>query len=132
MRSYPIDTDRVQMISTGTVQAVPAWVVLADGSRRPDPTGRQEVDENGVPQWRVEVIVPTDQADERDRTSIVVVSIGSHQAPEAAPFGTPVQFDGLAMSPGYVNKRTGALTDPRWTASGIRKGGRQHQGDKAA
>ncbi|OLM28236.1 hypothetical protein Ae717Ps2_6723c [Pseudonocardia sp. Ae717_Ps2] len=56
MRSYPIDTDRVTLISTGTVTPVAKWVELSDGSRRPDPQGRQDTDEHGRGLWRVEAL----------------------------------------------------------------------------
>ncbi|OLM28513.1 hypothetical protein Ae717Ps2_6409 [Pseudonocardia sp. Ae717_Ps2] len=88
MRSYPIDTDRVTLISTGTVIPVAKWVELSDGSRRPDPQGRQEVDEHGRGLWRVEAITPADQADERDKTAVVEILVASHDQPAVGGSGS--------------------------------------------
>ncbi|MBN9739498.1 MULTISPECIES: hypothetical protein [unclassified Pseudonocardia] len=129
MRSYPIDTDRVRMISTGTVTPVAKWVELADGSRRPDPNGRQEVDEQGRGLWRVEVITPADESDDRDKTAVAEVMIASHEQPQVGSFGQALAFDGLVMTPGYVSRKTGQLTPPRWSAEAIRGQG-QHRGRK--
>lgn len=119
MRSYPLDSDRIRLLSTGNVSPMQAWVVLADGSRRPDPTGRQALDEiTGAPQWSVEVIAPADVDDPRDKTEVVAVTVSSHDRPEVGEFGTPVVFAGLMLTPGYVNRKTGQLSAPRWTASG--------------
>lgn len=120
MRSYPIDTARVRLISTGNVTAVPAWVELSDGSRRPDPNGRQETDDAGRPLWRVEVITPADEGDDRDRTAVAEITIASPDQPDPGTFGELLQFDGLSVTPGYLNKRTGQVTAPRWSADGIR------------
>jgi hypothetical protein len=126
MRSYPIDADRVRLISTGTVSPVTRWVELSDGSRRPDPTGRQDEDENGRPLWRVEVIMPADEGDERDKTGVAEITVASKDRPDPGAFGDLLVFEGLVVSPGYVNKRSGQLTPARWSADGIRKqsGGR--------
>ena len=94
MRSYPIDTDRVTLISTGVVTPVAKWVELADGSRRPDPNGRQECDDAGRALWRVEVITPADPTDERDKTAVVEILIASNDRPEPGTLGTRLTFDG--------------------------------------
>jgi hypothetical protein len=121
MRSYPIDTDRVTLISTGVVTPVAKWVELADGSRRPDPNGRQECDDAGRALWRVEVITPADPADERDKTAVVEILIASNDRPEPGTLGTRLTFDGLVMTPGYVKKGTSQITPARWSADGIRR-----------
>lgn len=128
MRSYPIDTDRVQMISTGTVSPVAKWVEQSDGSRRPDPNGRQDVDDQGRGLWRIEAITPADEDDERDKTAVAEVIIASHERPDSGGFGTPLTFDNLVMSPGYVSRKTGQLTPPRWSADGLR--GHAHRARK--
>lgn len=122
MRSYPIDTDRVRLISTGTVSPVAKWVELADGSRRPDPQGRQDADEQGRPLWRVEVITPADEGDDRDRTAVAEITVASHEQPNVGAFGDLLAFEGLTVTPGYLNKKSGQLTQPRWSADGIRGG----------
>lgn len=130
MRAIPVDADRVRLISTGNVAPIPVWVELSDGSRRPDPNGRQEVDEQGRGGYRIEVIMPGDPDDERDKTDVVEVTIYSKDAPDVGGFGELLRFDGLTCSLGYVAKRTGQLTAPRWTAEGVRKqshGKPQHQ-----
>lgn len=121
MRSYPIDTDRVTLISTGVVTPVAKWVELSDGSRRPDPNGRQETDDSGRALWRVEVITPADPGDERDKTAVVEVLIASNDRPDAGQLGTRLAFDGLVMTPGYVKKGTSTITPARWSADGIRR-----------
>jgi len=123
MRTYPIDATRVRMISTGTVTEVQKWVVLADGSRRPDPTGRQDADDSGRPLWRIEVILPADEGDERDKTNVAEVIVASYDRPNPGSFGDLLVFEGLMLSPGYVNRKTGQLTTPRWSADGVRGGG---------
>lgn len=135
MRSYPIDTDRVTLISTGTVTPVAKWVELSDGSRRPDPQGRQEIDEHGRGLWKVEAITPADQADERDKTAVVEILIVSHDQPAVGGFGQPLHFEGLVMTPGYVQRKTGQLTPPRWSAESVRgqaARGRKPEGEAAA
>lgn len=128
MRTFPIDADRVRLISTGNVTPIPVWVELADGSRRPDPNGRQEVDDQGRGGYRVEVIAPADADDERDRTDIVEVTVFAKESPDVGGFGEALRFDGLTVTPGYVNRKTGALTSPRWSADGVKRAGKsQHQ-----
>jgi hypothetical protein len=129
MRNIPVDPNRIRLISTGTVTPVAVWIELADGSRRPDPNGRQETDEHGNGVWRVEVVMPADEMDERDKTSVSEVTVVAKDRPDVGGFGDLLHFDGLVMSPGYVNRRTGQLTQPRWSASGVRKaqGSKQHQ-----
>lgn len=121
MRSYPIDAARVRLISTGNVNAVPAWVELADGSRRPDPNGRQEADEQGRLLWRVEVITPADEGDDRDKTAVAEITVAAQDQPDPGQFGELLTFEGLVVTPGYVNKKSGQLTAARWSAEGIRR-----------
>ncbi|OLM08736.1 hypothetical protein Ae707Ps1_6249 [Pseudonocardia sp. Ae707_Ps1] len=64
---------------------VAKWVELADGSRRPDPNGRQEVDEQGRGLWRVEVITPADESDDRDKTAVAEVMIAVTSSLRWAP-----------------------------------------------
>ncbi len=82
MRNYPVDAERAVMISTGAVSPVQVWVELSDGSRRPDPSGRQESSADGRPLWRVEVVTPAVEGDERDRTEVITVTVASHARPE--------------------------------------------------
>lgn len=125
MRSYPIDTDRVTLISTGVVTPSIKWVELSDGSRRPDPNGRQDMDAQGRALWRVEVITPADEGDERDKTAVVEILVASVDRPEVGQLGTRLAFEGLVMTPGYVKRGTSQLTAPRWYAEGIRRPGVQ-------
>lgn len=119
MRTYPIDSNRVRLISMGNVSPLPAWVVLSDGSRRPDPNGRQDQHADGRALWSVEMIAPADTDDDRDRTEVVQVTVASNDRPDAGSFGETLSFTGLSVQPGYVNRRTGALTTPRWTADAV-------------
>lgn len=131
MRTLKIDTDRTDLRSTGVVSPVPLWVELSDGSRRPDPNGRQAIDEQGRPRWVVELVAPADEKDERDATTVVKVEIASHDRPDAGPFGAAVKLDDLAMSSPYVRK-DGKLSAPMWFAAGIRGRQAQHQGQPKA
>lgn len=123
MRSYPIDATRVRMISTGNCTPVTKWIELSDGSRRPDPTGRQDVDDAGRPLWRVEVIVPGDEGDDRDKTGVAEVTVAGDR-PDPGAFGDLLNFEGLTMTPGYLNRKTNQVGAPRWAATGIRRQGK--------
>src|SRR5690349_11227436 len=92
VRTYPIDSTRVQMISTGTCAPVVRWVEI-DGGRRPDPNGIQDVDQlTNLPLWRVEVILPRDETDERDKTDVTEISIAAKEKPDAGAFGDLLLF----------------------------------------
>lgn len=119
MRNFPIESSRMTMISTGQASPVPVWVENPDGSRRPDPNGRQDKNEAGAPLWRVEVIIPGDEGDDRDRTGIHEVTVACVDDPKVGTFGEPLTFDHLMFSPGYLKKSTGQLTPPRWTADAV-------------
>ena len=119
MRQFPIDPARITLISTGVASPVIQWIELADGSRRPDPEGRQDKTELGVPMWRVEVIIPGDEDDDRDKTGVYEVAVAQADDPKIGTFGEPLTFVGLTMSPGYVKKGTSTLTAPRWSADGV-------------
>jgi hypothetical protein len=92
------------------------WAELADGSRRPVPD-RQEKDDNGVPLWTVEVLVPP--VEDGDRAEIVAVRIASFDPPKVTEL-EPVSFDGLVVRVG-VNKRTGHLSQ-YWSAERLALG----------
>jgi len=125
MRSYPIDANRVRLISTGTVKPVIRWVELSDGSRRPDPTGRPEVDHRDLPLWDVEAIAPADQDDDRDKTGVVLIRVASKDVPEVGGFGELLVFEDLFVTPGYLSRKTGQITPANWSAGGLRKPGAQ-------
>jgi hypothetical protein len=118
VREIPVDATQVQMISTGTVTPVMAWTGEGDSRKMSD---QQERDEQGRAVWRVEVIVPGDSDDERDRTSVSDVTIRSHERPDPGAFGDVLQFVGLRLSLPYLQKRTGTLSPLRWSAEGIRR-----------
>jgi hypothetical protein len=113
MRTLPIDTTAIRMLSTGEVQAVAVWAELPDGSRRPVPGG-QEKDANGVPLWTVGALVPP--AQEGDRAELINVRLAAWDRPTVQEF-TPIRFDGLLCRVN-VNRRTGQLAQ-YWEARGI-------------
>lgn len=119
MRNFPIDPARMTLISTGVATPVVMWIEQSDGARRPDPAGRQDKTELGVPMWRVEVIIPGDEDDDRDKTGVYEVAVAQAEDPKVGTFGEPLTFVGLTMSPGYVKKGTSTLTPPRWSADGV-------------
>jgi hypothetical protein len=103
MRNLPIDSNALRMLATGGVQAAPKWVEV--NGQRSMAEGQQDTDDNGVPLWNVEAMVPA-QSD-RDRAEIVSVRIASYERPTVAELA-PVAFEGLVCSVS-VNKRTGAM-----------------------
>lgn len=65
---------------------------------------------------------------------MVEVTVASHEQPQAGQFGNRLAFDGLVVTPGYVSRKTGQLTPPRWSAEGIRGQGaraRKPEGEAA-
>jgi hypothetical protein len=117
MRTLPIDTNSLRMLATGGVQPVAIWVELADGSRRPDPNGRQESDDTGTPLWTVEALVPP--MEEGDRAELISVRVAAHDQPKVTEF-EPIKFHGLACRVG-VNRRDGKLSQ-YWSANGVEGG----------
>lgn len=100
MRNLPIDASKFQLIATGKVIPKPAYVEMADGSRRKDPNGRQETDPaTGLPVWTVDCISGAEDDDDR-RVETVGVTVTSPNKPVVQKFA-PVQFEGLTAN-GYV------------------------------
>ena len=95
MRNYPVDGSRLRLMSTGNLTAVQAWVELADKSRKPDPNGRQDEDEQGRPLWVVEAITPADPDDPRDKTGVIEIRVASHDRPDVGQFGQLLDCAGL-------------------------------------
>jgi hypothetical protein len=130
MRMYPVDSNRVNMISTGRVKPVAEFGNTPDGYR---PTGAQAVDElTRLPLWEVEVITPADEDDDRDKTAVVAVAIAAKDKPDGGSFGDLLQFEGLAVLPPYFNKKKNAMSPERWSASSIRRQGKPQQQPQAA
>ncbi len=97
MRNLPIDGAKVEFIATGKVLAKPAYVEMADGSRRKDPNGRQAEDkDNGLPLWTVDCIYDDEEAEDR-RAETIGVTVASATKPEVTKF-RPVQFEGLTAN----------------------------------
>lgn len=94
LRTLPIDTSQMTLISTGKAAPRPVWVERSDGSRRPDPNGAQEKDESGTPMWTVDVLLDDDDADRSETLGIVVPSVTKPELPK----WRPVQFSGLTAS----------------------------------
>lgn len=122
MRNVALDPARFLALSTGNVSKTAVWIVLADGSRRPDPTGRQETHEDGRLLWNVEVVIPGDPNDDRDKTETFEVTVASADCPNVGNFGTPLHFDGLVMALPYKRK-DGQLGKPKFAADGARPAG---------
>ena len=132
MRTYPIDSTRVQMISTGKCKPAPLIYQKPDGAWAVNPKeqGRQEY--TALPLWTVECITPADEEDDRDKTAVIEIEIASKDKPDPGSFGELLIFEGLAMTPGYLKKGATALTQTRWSASGIRRQGQQQPKPQAA
>jgi hypothetical protein len=132
MRTYPIDSTRVHMISTGTCKPSPLIEKDRDG-KWGVVEGKQAVDQDTrQPLWTVEVIIPGDTDDDRDRTAVTEIEIAAKDRPDPGAFGDVLQFEGLTMTPGYLKKATNQVTAPRWSASGIRRQGQPQHKPQAA
>jgi hypothetical protein len=132
MRAVPVDPDRFKLISTGNVTAMIKWVELSDGSRRPDPQGRPETDDQDRALWSVECIAPGDPDDTRDRTGVVEVVVAGKDRPDPGAFGDILTFEQLVMAMPYVSRKTGSMSSPRFTATGIRRSGKPAHQQAAA
>lgn len=98
MREIPVDTSKVQFISTGKAAARAEYVELSDGSRRR--SGNQAKDQDsGMPLWVVDVLV--DDPDS-DRAEVVGVRVASWDEPITAKW-QPVKFRSLVAVP-YVDR----------------------------
>ncbi len=111
MRRIPIDSTRVRFMGTGKVAERAEYVELTDGQRRR--SGDQAKDDNGLPQWVVDVLVIDDES---DRAEVAAVKIGSHAPPETT-LAQEVRFRDLVALP-YVQQGTGRVS-LSFSASGI-------------
>ncbi|GAA4674288.1 hypothetical protein GCM10023215_02310 [Pseudonocardia yuanmonensis] len=100
MRAIPVDTSRVQFLATGKAVARAVYAELTDGSRRRVPD-RQEMNDDGVPMWTLDVLVDDPDA---DRAEVVGVKVASYDEPAVEKF-RPVQFVNLVAVP-YVQQGT--------------------------
>lgn len=120
MRNLPIDGSKIEFIATGKVLAKPAYVEMADGSRRKDPNGTQAADDRkggtGLPLWTVDCVY--DEEDEDRRSEPVGVTVASAAKPAAEKW-RPVQFEGLTCNvylpkgsnfPAFSFKATGVVS----------------------
>jgi hypothetical protein len=96
MRRIPVDTTRVRFVGTGKSAARAQYAVLADGSRKRVPD-QQEMNEDGVPMWTIDVIVDDP---ETDRAQIASVKVATFEVPSTR-LGEEVRFIGLTALP-YV------------------------------
>lgn len=104
----PVDGQRINLISTGKVHAVPVW---QDG-RMVD--GQQVRDEaTGMPLWSVDVVL--DSADPTERSEALGVRIPSLSAPVVTKW-QPVIFEGLVVA--VRTNKAGGLT-AYWNADGV-------------
>lgn len=106
-----MDGQRINLISTGKVHAVPVW---QDG-RMID--GQQVRDEaTGMPLWSVDVVL--DSADPTVRSEALGVRIPSLSAPVVTKW-QPVIFEGLVVA--VRTNKAGGLT-AYWNADGVAAG----------
>jgi hypothetical protein len=110
IRQLPVDTARLELVSTGHVTPVAEWAELADGSRRPIPGGQAKND-YGRPLWVVDAI-PVDE----ERGEVVGIQVASEDEPQVEQF-KPVQFDGLQVRMS-VGRNDGKLK-LYWSADGL-------------
>lgn len=125
MRAIPVDSSKVQFISTGKAAARAQYAELSDGSRRRVPDA-QDKDENGTPLWVIDCLVDDPDA---DRAEIAGVKVASFDEPRTQKW-QPVRFVGLVAVP-YVDKGSGRVA-LSWRADGILDAGQKPAEHKAA
>ena len=108
IRTLPVDTDRLALMSTGHVEPVHEWVER-DGRRQP--ADEQSRDDTGLPLWTVHALVMSG-----DRPELVAVRLPARDTP-AVEAHAPVRFERLECRV-TVNRSTGALSG-YWAAAGL-------------
>ena len=111
MRSFPIDSDRINLIFAGSVMPKP---LFEDGKRV---EGRQVTDDYGTPVWIMDCIVDVDE-ESNDRTEIIGVAVSSPVQPVVKKW-TPVRFENLEAGV-YLDRRTNQIKQT-FRASGIKE-----------
>lgn len=96
MRKLPVDTNRLELVFTGSVTPAPVYVEQADGSTKRDPD-QQARTADGIPVWLVDVV--PDQADGNGgrNSETVAVKVASRTEPQPTKW-RPVEFEGLVAS----------------------------------
>ncbi len=117
--ALPIDNTRVSlMLASETVEEVPAYAELSDGSRR-RVDGRQATDPvSGLPLFFVYVMLLGEPG---TRPEMVRVKVQSATLPTLPGLFQPVPFEGLTCTP-YVDSSSGRVA-LSWKAEGIRSAG---------
>ena len=100
---YALDPHLNPLTPTGVVN--PAMVFAPNSEGRNVPTGEQEVDDNGVPIWQVEVLETVENFG-RKSTETVNVLVPSRTEPKPEPY-TPGLFKGLTLDPFVRQGRNG-------------------------
>lgn len=111
MRTFPLDSDRLNLIYAGSVMPKP---LFENGTRI---EGRQAADGYGVPIWIMDCIVDTDE-DSSERAEIIGVAVSSAVQPVIKKWA-PVRFEGLEAGV-YKDRNTGQIKQS-FRASGIRE-----------
>lgn len=124
LRTIPVASDRLTLISTGHVNAVNVWAETPEGRRTP--TDMQQTDpDTGELLWVVDVM-PADQ----DRGEVVAVQVRAQHMPVLERFA-PVVFRDLEAK---VSKGRDGSIRLYWSASGAEpaRGNRPMPEPKAA
>lgn len=109
VREIPVDAARMELVAAAEPAAVPEWVELSDGSRRP--SGNQAKDaETGRPLWVVDCLVL-----DQERAATIGVQVASVDAPRVTVL-TPVRFEGLMVR---VSRSRDGKVAQYWRASGV-------------
>jgi hypothetical protein len=128
MRQIAVDADRMQWISTGSVEPLTKWVEM-DGRRRP--TDEQDRNDYGVRLWGVECICP---GEDGARTEVVRVTVAQEAEPEGFSFGELITFE--AMTVAVWSSKDSRVVGQGWNATGVRRAaqptGRQARTEAAA
>lgn len=111
MATYAVDSNRQQMVATGNVAPLMAWVEGPDGRRAPSKDAQEHDELTKLPLWGVEVMYDA----ERFGKAITVTSevvVGAKDAPSPQKY-TPITFRELTVDAGV---RKGGSFFESWRA----------------
>lgn len=118
IREIPVDTSRLNVISTGHVTPVNPWVPDPANPGRNMPGPEQARDEiTGLLLWNVDVLVK----EEGVRPEVVGVQVGAPVQPVLEEF-KPVNFVGLVCTVSVDRNAARPQVRQYWTASSISDG----------
>lgn len=126
MSTYHLDATAQQLRATGITEPIMQWIEDGTTGRR-RPSDVQDVNENGVPLWAIEVQYVA-EAWGRLSTVVAKVTMPSPEAPQLAAFEV-VPFVGLSVT--VTPTKAGGMREA-WRAEGIATSTRRAREEAAA